>query len=46
VNVSENWWGTVNEEKIRQGIFEDTDSEKSVIKYRPFLKSRVQGAGI
>ncbi|XP_033297170.1 protein bark beetle [Bombus bifarius] len=40
VDVSENWWGTDNDTKIRQSIFDFDDwNDHAVANYRPFLTS-------
>jgi len=45
IDLSENWWGTINEQKIRDSIFDDAGPEESKIIYLPILKDRVKGAG-
>lgn len=40
VDVTENWWGTDNDTKIRQSIFDFDDwNDHAVANYRPFLTS-------
>ncbi|XP_043526927.1 protein bark beetle [Frieseomelitta varia] len=40
VDVTENWWGTANDTKIRQSIFDFDDwNDHAVANYRPFLIS-------
>ncbi len=47
INVANNWWGTVNIEKIEETVFDKMDDEEvGRIIYEPFLKSKVKGAGL
>jgi len=46
VDLSNNWWGTVNRERIEEWIFDRKDDpEVGGIIYEPFLKRRIRGAG-
>ncbi len=46
LNVSSNWWGTIDEHKIGELIYDKNDDMVlGRIKYAPFLKSKVENAG-
>ncbi len=47
IDVGNNWWGTINTEKIEEYVYDKMDDEEvGRILYEPILRSRVEGAGI
>ena len=47
LNVENNWWGTVNKEKIEEMIYDKMDDEEvGRIIYEPILRSKVREAGL
>ncbi len=47
IYVGNNWWGTINTEKIEEYVYDQKDDEEvGRILYEPILKSKVKGAGI
>ena len=47
IEAGNNWWGTINKEKIEETIYDKMDDEEVArIIYEPILRSRVKGAGI
>jgi hypothetical protein len=47
LNVPNNWWGTVNKEKIEETVYDGMDDEEvGRIIYEPFLRSKVREAGL
>jgi hypothetical protein len=46
LNVANNWWGTINKEKIEEMVYDKMDDEEvGRIIYEPFLRSKVREAG-
>ena len=46
MDVSSNWFGTVNKLRIEEQIFDrNNDPAVARVMYEPFLKNRVKGAG-
>ncbi len=47
VEAGNNWWGTINKDKIEETVFDKLDDEEvGRVKYEPILRSKVKGAGI
>lgn len=47
IDAANNWWGTINKEKIEDTVYDRMDDDEVArIIYEPFLRARVEGAGI
>jgi hypothetical protein len=47
IEAGNNWWGTINKEKIEETVYDKMDDEEvGRINYEPVLRTRVKGAGI
>ena len=47
IDAGNNWWGTINKEKIEETVYDKMDDEEvGRIIYEPVLRTRVKGAGI
>ncbi len=47
IYVGNNWWGTINKQKIEELVYDKMDDEEvGRVLYEPILRSKVRGAGL